>query len=71
MTTLRRRLKLGVIALAGLAPIFGACVTTNELRDFILTEIAVVSTNIIADPIDDSLSSLVGPQVVEEVVPSI
>lgn len=61
-----------IAVLAGnLAPLFGTCTTTNQLKDFIRTEIAVVSTQIITEPINDSLFALTGPQVVEEVVPSL
>ncbi len=35
--TRRRLAKLGVVA-AGLVPVFGACVTTNQLQDFIRSE---------------------------------
>ncbi len=70
MNNIRRFAKFGVIA-AGLTPIFGACVTTNQLQDFIRSEIAAVSTQILTEPITDSLADLTGPQVVEEVVPSI
>lgn len=60
-----------VVLAAGVAPAFGACVTTNQLKDFVRTEIAVVSTQIITEPINDYLFDLTGPQVVEEVVPSL
>ncbi len=74
MNNIRRLTKFGVVAAgagAGLTPIFGACVTTNQLQDFIRSEIAAVSTQILTEPITDSLIDLTGPQVVEEVVPSI
>ena len=70
MNNIRRFTKFSVVA-AGLTPIFGACVTTNQLQDFIRSEIAAVSTQIITEPITDLLIDLTGPQVVEEVVPSI
>ena len=70
MINIHRFAKLAVVA-AGMTPIFGACVTTNQLQDFIRSEIAAVSTQIITEPITDSLIDLTGPQVVEEVVPSI
>ena len=59
------------ITAVGLTPIFGACVTTNQLQDFIRGEIAVIGTQLLTDPITDSLIDLTGPQVVEEIVPSI
>ena len=74
MNNIRRFAKFLVVAAgtaAGLTPIFGACVTTNQLQDFIRSEIAAVSTQILTEPITDSLIDLTGPQVVEEVVPSI
>ncbi len=74
MNNIRRLARFGVVAAgtgAGLTPIFGACVTTNQLQDFIRSEIAAVSTQILTEPITDSLIDLTGPQVVEEVVPSI
>ncbi len=70
MNNIRRLAKFGVVA-AGLTPIFGACVTTNQLQDFIRSEIAAVSTQILTEPITNSLIDLTGPQVVEEVVPSL
>ncbi len=70
MNNIRRLAKFGVVAV-GLTPIFGACITTNQLQDFIRGEIAAVGTPILTEPITDSLIDLTGPQVVEEVVPSI
>ncbi|MCH8054276.1 MAG: hypothetical protein IH895_09460 [Planctomycetes bacterium] len=70
MNNIRRFAKFGVVA-AGLTPIFGACITTNQLQDFIRSEIAAVSTQILTEPITNSLIDLTGPQVVEEVVPSL
>ena len=70
MKSFRRLAQFGVVAV-GLTPIFGACVTTNQLQDFIRSEIAAVSTQIFTEPITDSLIDLTGPQVLEEVVPSI
>ena len=70
MNNIRRFATFGVVAV-GLTPIFGACVTTNQLQDFIRSEIAAVSTQVLTEPITDSLADLTGPQVVEEVVPSI
>ena len=71
MSSISRTIKLGLVALPGLCPLFGACVTTNQLQDFIRGEIAVISTQILTDPINDQLFDLTGPQVVEEIVPSI
>ena len=71
MSSISRTIKLAVVACIGLCPVFGACVTTNQLQDFIRGEIAVISTQILTDPINASLSDLTGPQVVEEMVPSI
>ncbi len=71
MNRIIRLAKVGVLCALGLAPIFGACVTTNQLQDFIRSEIAIIGTQILTEPITDSLLDLTGPQVVEEVVPSI
>lgn len=57
------------IASMGL-PAFG-CVTTNQLKDFVRTEIAVVATQLLTEPVNQSLFDLTGPQVIEEIVPSI
>jgi hypothetical protein len=51
-------------------PAFG-CVTTNQLKDFVRTEIAVVATQLLTEPVNQSLFDLTGPQVIEEIVPSI
>lgn len=71
MNMMIRLTKVIAVIATGLVPLFGACVTTNQLQDFIRSEIAVVATQILTDPINASLSELTGPQVVEEVVPSI
>jgi uncharacterized membrane protein len=71
MNRFRHLTKLLPIVVAGVLPQFGACVTTNQLKDFVRTEIAIVATQIVTDPINGALADLTGPQVVEEVVPSI
>ncbi len=63
--------KFGLLSAIGLMPFFGACVTTNQLQDFMRSEIAIIGTQILTEPITDSLLDLTGPQVVEEIVPSI
>ena len=63
--------KFGLLSAIGLMPLFGACVTTNQLQDFMRSEIAIIGTQILTEPITDSLLDLTGPQVVEEIVPSI
>jgi len=65
---LRKLYWLAAVALLGQ---FGGCVTTNQLKDFIRTEIALVATQLASGPINDSLADMAGPQVLEEVVPSI
>lgn len=62
--------KICLIAGSIYLPAFG-CVTTNQLKDFIRTEIAIVGSQVIAEPINDSLAGLTGPQVVEEIVPAL
>ena len=71
MNRWRDHLRMLILAAAGVPAIFGACVTTNQLQDFIRTEIAAVGTQILTEPVNDALGELVGPQVIEEVVPSI
>lgn len=66
--TVRRKLLIALAA--GLLPAVG-CVTTNQFKDFVRSEIALIVTQMISDPIEDDLADLAGPQVVEEVVPSI
>ena len=71
MNRVKISIRVALLSILGLAPIFGACVTTNQLQNFIRTEIAIVTTQILTEPIDDMLQDLTGPQIIEEVVPSI
>ncbi|MCG3137022.1 MAG: hypothetical protein HJJLKODD_00863 [Phycisphaerae bacterium] len=71
MKPIKRMMQVLTVVTAGMVWQAGGCATTNQWHEFIRTEIAVLATQIVSDPLTQPFEDLTGPQVVEEVVPSL
>ncbi len=69
---MRRRIWLKIVMLCGMSilPQLG-CFTGAQFEAFLAAELALLGTRLIADPVTNEIEELAGPQIVEEVVPSL